>query len=171
MSDYAALSQEDTGLLARLRRMFCPTVPEDPYSTALADLNREYGRLLSDVRAQDAKLVLLYTQFYAQMQTHRTPDVDRFVASYKWYKRNRDEMHTALLKVLETRALAHENPSKFMQVWEHMPEAIRQSRRKWRQPYTEQPAIERDVDAAFEMPPKRAQDVPLDYETEFDADE
>jgi len=170
MSGYASLAQDDPGLMSSLWRWMCAPQTEDPYSKALTELTVCYGKLISDVQAQDATLVRLYNSFHAHMCSQRPPEVAKFNDVVRWYKRNRDATHTAIVKLLETRALAHENPSKFMEVWELMPEDIRRSRRKWRQPYSEAPAVERNVDDAFEMPPQRAPDVPLDYETEFDAD-
>lgn len=170
MSEYSSLTPvAEAGLLDQFWRWMCVPAREDPYSKALRELNVCYGQLLADAQTQDATLVRLYNTFHAHASGQHAPDTHRFTETVKWYKRNRDEAHIAVVKILETRALAHENPSKFMEVWEFMPEAIRQSRRKWRQPYTEGPAAERDVDDAFEMPRHRAPDVALDYETEFDA--
>lgn len=158
-------SDPDPGVLERFWSWLFPSVRCDPYTQARRELRDEFTALVVDLRAHDARLVSIYENFWAHVQSGRDPQLEHFRDVVAWYKRNHDEMHSVMVRLLAMHAVAKDNPSQFTAAWEPVPEEIRQARRKWTQKFTPANATERAVDAAFELP-RKPPGTPLDCETD-----
>lgn len=149
MSEYDAC-----GLFHYLGEWLAPPV-DAPYTCARRELKATLAQLSRDARASDAKLAALYDGFRAHIDSGSPPRTEHFYGAAEWHKQNRDEIHTITVEVLGLYAAATEDPAAFVRAWERMPEKIRQSRRRWEQRYTAENVTERNVVAAFTLPPSR----------------
>lgn len=163
MSDYALMdgAPRACGLFGIISGWFVRDT-DNPYVCAHRELRKTYGQLMRDVRTNDAKFLALYSSFYAHVRMGREPHIEQFNAAIAWYKQNRDEIHATITEILNLHACAAADPKAFVLAWAHMPEKVRQSRRKWEQKYTPENIAERNVATAFTMPQHRDQFVALD---------
>ncbi len=160
-------SDPDPGMLDRFWSWLFPSVRCDPYTQARRELDDEIRALGADIRAHNTRLLTIYENFWVHVQTGRDPQLEHFHDVVAWYKRNHDEMHAMVVRLLAMHAVAKNNPSQFTRAWEPFPEEIRLARRKWSQKFTPANATERAVDAAFALPQKPP-GMPLDCETDYE---
>ncbi len=141
---------------------------DNPYVLARRALRDAFTELMRDVHAIDAKIAGLYENFFVHVDCGRDPRIEHFNGAVRWYKQNRDEMHATITELLNLHASADGAPGEFLAAWAHMPEKIRQSRRRWEQKYTPDNIAERNVVAAFTMPAPRGRYTALDAETDVE---
>jgi hypothetical protein len=156
------------GLFHHLSEWLTPHAAS-PYVCARKELRDAVAQLTTDARAADAKLLALYEGFYAHVNSGCAARASHFDGAAAWHKQNRDEIHAIITEVLAMHATAANDPAAFVRAWSHMPEKIRQARRRWEQRYTTENVTERAVVAAFSLPPSRGRvGTAMDEDTDMD---